>query len=104
MKTMNFDDLKKMPNLNEGEIEKLNNIEAIPTEDFPELTEKQLNQLRPWYEVHPKVSPVYNLTIKKEHISLRIDSDILNVFKSKGKGYQTRINDTLRKAINSGWV
>ncbi len=104
MKAMNLDDLKKMKPLTEQEIQELDKIEANPTEDFPELTEKQLNQLKPWSEVHSKVSPVYNLKIKKENISLRIDSDILNIFKSKGKGYQTRINDVLRKAINSGWV
>ena len=32
----------------------------------------------------------------KESISLRVDADVLEWFKSKGPGYQTRINLVLR--------
>jgi len=32
----------------------------------------------------------------KKLISLRVDPDILEFFKSEGKGYQTRINSVLR--------
>ncbi len=32
----------------------------------------------------------------KEHINLRVDADVLNFFKSQGKGYQTRMNAVLR--------
>lgn len=35
----------------------------------------------------------------KVHMSIRIDADILAWLKSKGKGYQTRINDILRQAM-----
>jgi len=34
--------------------------------------------------------------IKKQPISFRIDSDILEWFKNQGKGYQTKINTVLR--------
>jgi len=32
----------------------------------------------------------------KQSVSLRIDADVLEWFKSKGAGYQTRINSVLR--------
>jgi len=34
----------------------------------------------------------------KELVSLRIDRDVLERFKAGGAGWQTRINDALRKA------
>ena len=36
---------------------------------------------------------------RKKQINLRIDSDIVDFFQSKGAGWQTRINDSLRKVI-----
>ncbi len=32
----------------------------------------------------------------KKQLTLRIDQDVLNFFKSQGKGYQTKINQLLR--------
>lgn len=37
----------------------------------------------------------------KELVSLKIDSDVLAHFQSAGPGWQDRINDTLRAAMNS---
>lgn len=34
--------------------------------------------------------------IQKNAISIRLDSDVIDFFKSEGKGYQTRINAVLR--------
>jgi uncharacterized protein (DUF4415 family) len=34
----------------------------------------------------------------KEAIKLRIDADVLDAYRSKGSGWQTRINTDLRKA------
>ena len=36
---------------------------------------------------------------RKKQINLRIDSDIVEFFQSTGAGWQTRINDSLRKVI-----
>ena len=36
---------------------------------------------------------------KKKQINLRIDSDIVEFFQGTGAGWQTRINDSLRKVI-----
>ena len=34
--------------------------------------------------------------VRKEQLTLRIDSDVLEWFKKQGQGYQTRINALLR--------
>lgn len=34
----------------------------------------------------------------KAHVSLRLDQDVLDKFKSTGKGWQSRINDVLKAA------
>lgn len=36
---------------------------------------------------------------KKSLISLRIDTEVLDYFKSQGMGWQTKINNTLRASI-----
>ena len=38
----------------------------------------------------------------KEQISLRVDADVLAWFRSRGKRYQTYINEVLRRAMRSG--
>lgn len=35
----------------------------------------------------------------KRQITLRIDADVVEWFKSQGSGYQTRINEVLREAM-----
>lgn len=37
----------------------------------------------------------------KKAISLRLDEDVLDFFKSKGKGYQTAINKVLRQYMEA---
>ena len=37
----------------------------------------------------------------KQPVTLRVDSDVLAWFKSKGRGYQTRINKLLRQYMNA---
>ena len=39
---------------------------------------------------------------RKEAISLRVDADVLHWFRSKGSGYQTRMNQVLREAMLTG--
>jgi uncharacterized protein (DUF4415 family) len=38
---------------------------------------------------------------KKTAINLRIDSDVIDWFKTTGKGYQTRINNVLRAFVDT---
>lgn len=37
----------------------------------------------------------------KQPVTLRLDSDVLEWYKSQGKGYQTRINKLLRKYMET---
>jgi uncharacterized protein (DUF4415 family) len=78
--------------------------------DSPELTDEELASLRPARDVLPpeifealtKRKPGQRgpqKTPTKALVSLRIDRDILERFKSGGAGWQSRINEALRKAI-----
>ena len=44
----------------------------------------------------PQKSPTKVLT------TVRLDADVLAFFKAQGRGYQTRINDELRKVVAKG--
>lgn len=35
----------------------------------------------------------------KRQVTLRLDADVVSKFKATGKGWQTRINDTLKKEL-----
>jgi uncharacterized protein (DUF4415 family) len=58
--------------------------EDIDTSDIPELDETFF------------VNAVIRLPEPKASVTLRIDREVLNWFKSQGKGYQTRINAILK--------
>jgi uncharacterized protein (DUF4415 family) len=65
--------------------------EDIDFSDIPELTDE-------WFAraVRGKFyRPV------KEIVSIRLDKDVLAFYRSQGAGYQTRINDTLRAAMQA---
>ncbi len=77
-------------------LEEIKNYPIVYDEDSPKLTKEQIASLRPAHEAYWNVTPV------KKTISIKIDADILAVLQSLGKGYQTRINSILRKAITTG--
>jgi uncharacterized protein (DUF4415 family) len=63
--------------------------EEIDTSDIPELTEKfWQNAVR-----NPFYRPV------KQQLTLRLDADIIAWLRRQGKGYQTRANALLRRAM-----
>ena len=39
---------------------------------------------------------------RKQRVSLRVDREVVDWFKSKGPGYQTRINRILRRVMQDG--
>lgn len=98
MKTMTLDDLLKNP-LTEDDKKIIAKARPIATKDCPEQTDEQLKQFKPWYEVHPEGNDIYKVSVKKTAVSLRIDNDVLAALKATGKGYQSRINNILRKAV-----
>jgi uncharacterized protein (DUF4415 family) len=62
-------------------------FEVLP----PELVEIIKN--RKVGERGPQIAPV------KQQVTLRLDADVLNTFRATGAGWQSRINDALRKAV-----
>jgi uncharacterized protein (DUF4415 family) len=44
--------------------------------------------------------PLVDWPPKKEVITIRVDSDVLGWFKQQGRGYQTRMNQVLRRYMN----
>ena len=51
-----------------------------------------------WKNAKPVVGRFYRPI--KQQVTVRIDADVLAWLKSGGKGYQTRLNDVLRQAMN----
>ena len=73
--------------------------------DAPEWTEEDWARARPAIEVEPQLVE-WSLRKRgkrkaptKELISIRLDQDITDYFWSGGPGWQTRLNDTLRRAL-----
>jgi uncharacterized protein (DUF4415 family) len=94
-KTDKFElDLTNPPPLTDTQKAELEALEALPDEetdysDIPPLGDEFWKNavLNPFYK------PTKTLT------TVRLDSDVLRWLKSKGKGYQTRINAILRDAM-----
>jgi uncharacterized protein (DUF4415 family) len=84
---------KKFPDHLQKELAELASLEDrnIDTRDIPEITDAE------W--ARRNVGPLYR-PIKKS-ISLRLDADMLEWFKRKGRGYQTAINRVLREHFAS---
>jgi uncharacterized protein (DUF4415 family) len=62
--------------------------ESISTDEIPELDDAFFERARVRVPA-------------KQPVTLRIDEDVLEWFKSQGKGYQTRINKLLRLYMES---
>lgn len=62
--------------------------EEIDLTDSPELDASFFQEAIPW--------PSH-----KKQVTLRLDPDIVDFFKSQGKGYQTAINRVLRRYVEA---
>lgn len=60
------------------------------------LTEDGVKQAPPY--TIPRGRPVEG-EAPKQQVTLRLDADLLNRFRTSGRGWQTRLNATLRKAV-----
>ncbi|MBF0239950.1 MAG: BrnA antitoxin family protein [SAR324 cluster bacterium] len=78
----------KLPALSKSHLNRLDGMTEMDIDysDIPDLTENE----------HFWKSGQIALTHRKSSITTRIDSDVLEWFKSQGKGYQTKINSILR--------
>ena len=84
------------------------NRKVIFDDDNPEWTEEDFARARPIEEfpellaAFPKARgrPVGSVKIDaKQAVSIRLDPEVLAYFRATGRGWQSRINDVLRKAI-----
>ena len=66
-----------------------------PDEDSPELNAAEFAELRTLTEVLP------TLGLGKQRVTIMLDDAVVQAFKVKagGRGYQTLINDTLRRSL-----
>ncbi len=92
IKTMTLDEIKKLPPINENEIQQIQNFdEKFDDPECPPLSQDQISRMQTLKEIHPEW---YKPT--KTEIHIRVDTDVLEWYKSQGKGYQTRMNAILR--------
>ena len=74
--------------------------------DVRELTPEDFARMRPASETHPKIVEAYRRTRgrqkapRKVVTTIRLDAQVVEHFKAQGKGWQTRINEALRKVIS----
>ena len=66
-------------------------------DEAPELTDAQVASATVSLGIRPRGRP--KSETRKEAISLRVDADVLDAFKSTGEGWQPRMNGILRAAI-----
>jgi uncharacterized protein (DUF4415 family) len=73
--------------------------------DNPEWTEEDFANAKPFAEAMPELaaalakSKAAKAQGAKVPISIRLSRDVLDGFKAKGPGWQTMIDETLRKAL-----
>lgn len=86
----------------EAEIQKM--IASDP--DNPELTDEQLKQGKSFAEAFPDLAESIkrsrgrpSIENPKQQVSLRLSPDVLSKLKASGKGWQSRVDDILRKAV-----
>ncbi len=87
-------DLENLPPLTDRQKAELKALADLPDDqidfsDIPPLPEE--------FWANAEQGRFYRPT--KTHASVRIDSDVLAWLKSQGKGYQTRLNAIVRKAM-----
>lgn len=73
--------------------------------DNPEWTAKDFRRARRLAEVMPEFAEAANqlrgrprLERPKVQVTLRLDADVIESFRSEGQGWQSRINDVLSRA------
>lgn len=75
-------------------------LSNMPDADSPELTAAQAKRLRPLGELLP------SFATGKTRITINLDDAVLQAYKARagGRGYQTLINETLRRGLQADAV
>ncbi|MCX7568338.1 BrnA antitoxin family protein, partial [Sulfitobacter sp. F26169L] len=74
--------------------------------DAPEVTPEQATKAKPFAEAFPALAETMRKNVggrprsasPKVPVSIRLDQDVIAKFKATGPGWQTRINEVLRKS------
>ena len=98
-----FSSKRPLTDAEEAEIQRM--IASDP--DNPEVTAEQMGEFRPFAEVFPELSAAIDRTLggrpksdnPKQAISIRLDAEVIERFKASGDGWQSRMNEALRKAV-----
>ena len=72
--------------------------------ESPALSDELLSRMKPVKEIHPSIPKRVRGPQKnplKVPVSIRLSSDVVEYFKSQGKGWQTKINDILNDYVTS---
>ena len=75
--------------------------------DSPELTDVELRRARPFAEVLPELAAAIRKrgpARTKEAVSIRLDIDLVQKLRASGPGWQSRVNEALRRYLESGAV
>ena len=73
--------------------------------DSPELTKADFAKAKPFAEIFPDLSASIrrgrgpNKAPTKKQVSLRLSPEVIQHFKKGGKGWQSRIDETLRRVV-----
>jgi uncharacterized protein (DUF4415 family) len=94
----------RLPKISDAEEAEIQRGIALD-EDNAEWTEEDFRRARPFAEVFPELAESIRrsrgrptLDNPKKQVTIRLDSDVLEKFRAGGPGWQSRINDILRKA------
>lgn len=72
--------------------------------DSPPLSDELLSRMRPVKEQHPKIPKRVRgvqKTPTKIPVSIRLSPSVVDYFKSKGKGWQSQLDEALQEYVNS---
>lgn len=72
-------------------------------EENPEWTEEDFARARPASELPPRLAAAFRKGGRppgstKRAVSIRLDEDVLEKFRATGPGWQSRINEALKRA------
>jgi uncharacterized protein (DUF4415 family) len=90
-----------MPKLSKGKRYNASDMKVVS--DNPEWTKEEFANAKPFNEIFPDLARTIRRRGKqkaatKTPVSLRLDTDVVDAYKATGEGWQTRINNDLRKA------
>lgn len=101
--TVKFSSKRPLSNEEEAEVQRM--IAADP--DAPEATDEEIAQAKPFREAFPDLAESIDREISrrgrppaditKTPVTIRLDPDVVKLYKATGRGWQSRLNDDLRK-------